>query len=177
MEPTTDQIAAALAAEARRELEEALGRIRHCLDQLTDAQVWWRPHESMNSIGNLVLHLAGNLRQWIISGIGGAPDIRERPKEFAERGPIARQELLARLEEVVREAQAALASTSAADLLRPRRIQAFDVNGVGAIFHSVPHFRGHTQEIIHLTRTQLGESYRFAWQPATPEQGAPASTG
>ena len=77
----------------------------------------------------------------------------------------------AHLETAVSEAQAALSRATAADLLRPRRIQGFDVTGVGAIFDSVPHFRGHTQEIIHMTRSQLGTAYRLAWTPTTPEQG------
>ncbi|MEX2560103.1 MAG: DUF1572 family protein [Pirellulales bacterium] len=171
MKPTSRQLAAALAAEAANELADALGKIEHCLAQLTDQQVWWRSCESTNSIGNLVLHLAGNLRQWIVSGLGGAADQRDRPSEFAQRGGIASQELLGRLRGVVGEAQAALASLSPDELLRVRRIQGFEVSGLAAIFHSVPHFRGHTQEIVHLTRLELGDAYRFAWQPATPDQG------
>ena len=126
----------------------------------------------MNSIGNLILHLCGNLRQWIVSGIGGEDDVRQRPNEFSERGPIAKIELLRRLEEVVIEAQAALQNATAQDLLHSRCIQGFDVNGLETIFHSVPHFRGHTQEIIHMTRSLLGGTYKFAWVPATPQQGA-----
>lgn len=172
MPPAAEQVAASVTTEASKELTAALGKIKHCLGQLSDEQVWWRPSESMNSIGNLMLHLAGNLRQWIVSGIGGADDTRNRQSEFTERGPLPKAELLRRLEEAVSEAQAALSRASAAELLRPRRIQGFEVNGIGAIFDSVPHFRGHTQEIIHLTRSQLGEGYRLAWTPTTPEQGA-----
>ena len=68
----------------------------------------------------------------------------------------------------------AVAGVDARQLAEPRRIQGFDVTGAGAVFDSVPHFRGHTQEIVHMTRSQLGDAYRFAWRPATPEQGAPA---
>jgi hypothetical protein len=174
MQPTSEQLAAAVAAEAGKELAAALEKIKHCLGQLAEEQVWWRPSESMNSIGNLMLHLAGNLGQWIVAGIGGKNDVRNRPREFAEQGPIAKAELLRLLEEAVREAQSALSKASAAELLRLRRIQGFDVIGIEAIFNSIPHFRGHTQEIIHLTRTQLGDRYRVAWAPTTPEQGAPA---
>lgn len=172
MEPTSEQVAAAVTTEASKELTAALGKIKHCLGQLNEEQVWWRPSESMNSVGNLMLHLVGNLRQWIVSGIGGANDTRSRPAEFAERGLIPKAELLRRLEDAVSEAQAALSKASPTDLLRVRRIQGFEVTGVGAIFDSIPHFRGHTQEIIHLTRSQLGNAYQLAWKPATPEQGA-----
>jgi hypothetical protein len=134
-------------------------------------QIWQRESEAMNSIGNLVLHLCGNLRQWIVAGIGGEEDVRQRPKEFSERGPIPKLELLRRLDETVAQAQDALKKASANDLLRQRSIQGFHVSGLEAIFDSVPHFRGHTQEIIHMTRCLLGDTYRFAWVPSTPEEG------
>lgn len=173
MQPTAEQVAAAVTGEAGQELTEALKKIKHCLGQLTDEQVWWRPSESMNSIGNLMLHLAGNLRQWIVAGIGGAKDTRNRPSEFSQRGPLAKDDLLRQLEQAVAESQAAMSRASAEELLRRRRIQGFDMTGMEAIFNSVPHFRGHTQEIIHLTRSQLGDRYKIAWTPTTPEQGAP----
>jgi len=173
MYPTSDQLAAAVSAAAGHELTSALERIEHCLGQLTDEQIWQRESEAMNSIGNLILHLCGNLRQWIVAGIGGAADVRERPLEFSERGPIAKTELIRRLTEAVAQAHDALAQASASDLMRKRCIQGFDVSGIDALFDSVPHFRGHTQEIIHMTRSILGDAYQFAWAPATPQQGAP----
>jgi hypothetical protein len=171
---TADELAAAVGAAAAHELDSALSRIRHCLGQLTDTQVWHRSRPGLNSIGNLLLHLCGNLRQWIVAGVGGAPDVRNRSAEFAEQGPLPKDELLRRLQTVVEEAKRTLAGVDARRLAEARRIQGFDVTGVGAIFDSVPHFRGHTQEIVHMTRLLLGDAYRFAWTPATPEQGAPA---
>jgi len=170
--PAMTDLAATLSAAANHELTKALERIKHCLNQLTDEQVWQRPIESMNSIGNLILHLCGNLRQWIVAGVGGEQDVRQRPQEFSERGPISKVELVRRLNEIVVQAQDGLRKASAQDLLRRRCIQGFDVNGLEAIFDSVPHFRGHAQEIVHMTRLQLGDAYQFAWTPTTPEQGA-----
>jgi hypothetical protein len=167
-------VAAAVGAEAARELTSALDKINHCLGQLDDEQVWWRPRHSLNSIGNLILHLCGNLRQWVIAGLGGAADVRDRPAEFAERGPVPKDELLRRLDVVTAEASEVLSRLTARQLLEARRIQGFDVTGLAAVFDSVPHFRGHTQEIVHLTRVQLGDTYQFAWTPASPEQGASA---
>jgi uncharacterized damage-inducible protein DinB len=164
----------AVGRELGDELNKAFERIRHCLDQLTDEQVWRRPAEGMNSVGNLLLHLTGNLRQWLVSGLGGAPDRRDRPAEFAERGPIPRADLSAALQTAVEEGRAALAAQEADDWLRARRIQGFETTGLGAAIDSVAHFRGHTQEIVHLTRSILGGRYRFAWAPATKEQGAHA---
>ena len=168
---TADELAAAVGTAAADELTSALERIKHCLGQLTDEQVWWRFQPPLNSIGNLLLHLCGNVRQWIVSGLGGEGDVRNRPAEFAERGPIPKVELVRRLDALVAEAKKALGRLTAQQLLEIRRIQGFDVTGLGALFSSVPHFRGHTQEIVHMTRLQLGDAYRFAWIPATPEQG------
>jgi hypothetical protein len=170
---TADELAAVVGTAAAQELDSALARIKHCLGQLNDEQVWRRSQPGLNSIGNLILHLCGNVRQWIVAGLGDAADVRNRPTEFAERGPIRKEELLRRLEAVVAQAKHLLAGVGARQLAEFRRIQGFDVTGAAAIFDSVPHFRGHTQEIVHITRSQLGDTYQFAWAPTTPEQGAP----
>lgn len=171
---TADELAKAVGHEAAVELADALAKIEHCLGQLSNDQIWWRPEPSLNSIGNLILHLCGNLRQWIVAGIGGAEDARNRSAEFAERGPIAKDALIQQIEAAVADAQTALRRPSAQQLLETRRIQGFDVSGLAAIFNSVPHFRGHTQEIVYLTRIQMADRYQFQWKPSTPEQGAPA---
>jgi uncharacterized damage-inducible protein DinB len=173
MNPSAQEVAAATTRAVAAELDHAVRKISHCLKQLTDEQVWWRPGASMNSIANLILHLCGNVRQWITAGVGGAEDTRDRPKEFSERGPMEKAELLRRLEATVAEAQQAIVGASAADLVEGRRIQGFDATGVAAMLHSVAHFHGHTQEIVHLTRCQIGDDYEFEFVPATPEQGAP----
>jgi hypothetical protein len=169
-----DELAVVVGTAAAHELDSALNRIMHCLGQLNDEQVWQRSQPSLNSIGNLILHLCGNVRQWIVSGLGGRSDVRNRPAEFAETGPIPKEALLPRLEAVVEEAKRVLVGVDARQLAEVRRIQGFDVTGVAAIFDSIPHFRGHTQEIVHRTRLKLGDAYKFAWTPTTAEQGAPA---
>src|SRR5262249_30576768 len=125
-----DELASAVGTEAAEELTNALSRIEHCLGQLNDKQVWWRSQPALNSIGNLLLHLCGNVRQWIVSGIGGASDIRHRTAEFAERGPIPKDDLVRRLEAVVEEAKRALSGLTARQLVEVRRIQSFDVTGL-----------------------------------------------
>ena len=173
MASTDANLAEAYLAEAREQLAKAAEVIRFCLGQLNEEQTQWRPNESMNSVGNLVLHLCGNVRQWIISGVGGEPDMRDRPKEFAERGPFRTEDLARQLDELAERADAVLRTVPAPQLLERRRIQGFDTTGLSAIFDSVAHFKGHTQEIVFLTRTQLGDDYRFQWVPSTPEEGAP----
>jgi hypothetical protein len=170
---TADDLAAAVGTAAAHELDSALSRIRHCMRQLNDEQAWRRPGPGLNSVGNLILHLYGNLRQWIVAGVGGSVDHRDRPAEFAEQGPIPIAELMHRLESVVDAAKRVLIGVSASQLTEVRRIQGFDVTGMGAIFDRLPHFRGHTQEIVHITRLQMGDAYQFAWVPTTSEQGAP----
>jgi hypothetical protein len=165
-------VGTAYIEKARRHLRSCLERIEHCVDQLDDGQVWWRPRESSNSVANILLHLGGNLRQWVVSGVGGAPDTRDRPAEFAERGQIPRGQLIRQLAAVVAESDDALAALDESRLLEPRRIQGFDETVLTAIWDSLTHLSGHTQEIVSITRTLLGDRYRFAWTPSTPERGA-----
>lgn len=168
--PTESPLPPAIAAAAARCLGRAMVKITHCLAQLNDEQLWWRPANDMNSIGNLMLHLAGNLRQWVVAGIGGAADHRNRPLEFAERGPVARAELLEKLRSSYVDAKAVLARITETDLLAVRVIQGFEVTGAEILFDCLPHFQGHTQEIICLTRMQLGAAYRFEWEAKSPEE-------
>lgn len=142
-------------------LDYSLARIAHCVEQLSDEDLWWRPHPKMNAVGNILLHVAGNLRQWIVSGVGGEEDTRERDAEFAQRETIPKAVLMGRLTSTVDEARAAIRNASDAELLRTRYVQVADVTGLGAIVHSVAHLEGHAQEIIYATRLRLGDRYRF----------------
>jgi hypothetical protein len=96
-----------------------------------------------------------------------------RPAEFSRREPIPTSQLLGQLQVAVDDAKSALLSASTEAMLTRRRIQGYDVSGFGALFDCIPHFKGHTQEIICFTRMQLGDAYEFYWQPQTPEEGAP----
>ena len=155
--------------EARQQLDASIGLIRHCLDQLDDIQVWWRPREDMNSVGNLLLHLAGNLKQRFGSVIGGEPDVRDRFGEFTERRSIPKSDLLRRFEEAARHADEILAGLTPERLGEPRRYELLagttERSVLGVVLQTLTHLSGHAQEILHLTRTQLGETYAFR-QPA-----------
>lgn len=169
---TQVSVGGAFVNEARQTLAGAMKKIENCLQQLRDEDVWWRQHESHNSIQNIVLHLCGNVRQWIVHGVGEAADVRERAAEFADRRPLAKAELLARLRETLADADRALVEFSPDKLLEPRRIQGFETTLLAAIFDSVSHFVGHTHQILYITRLRLGDNYRFQWEPASAEQGA-----
>jgi len=171
-EPGASPVAQAFLAESRRKLSACHERIRHCLDQLHDSQLWWRPHPSMNSIANLVLHLCGNLHQWIVSGVGGAADVRDRPAEFVDTGPVTKEQLIERIDRAEGEVDATLASFDPSGLPERRRIQGFDVVLLHAILDTASHFVGHTHQIVYITRVRMGGAYRFEWAPATAEQGA-----
>jgi len=164
-EPKAAEITDAFIAAVRKTLTEGMRKIEHCAAQLTDAQIWHRPRPEMNSIANLMLHLSGNLRQWIVSGVGGAKDIRNRPMEFSDRSNRPKHEVLAILKQTVSEADIALSAVTPAALLSCRQIQSYDVKVIEAIEHTIPHFRGHVQEIIHMTRQQLASSIGLISSP------------
>jgi uncharacterized damage-inducible protein DinB len=142
-------------------LRQSCGRIESCLGKLNAEQVWARGSENENAIGNLVLHLCGNVRQWIISGVGGAPDGRQRDREFAARGGVEVSELTERLRATVEEAVAVLERVSAERLIEALVIQGYAVTGMGAIYHVVEHFSGHTGQIIFATKMLTAEDLGF----------------
>lgn len=133
-----------------------LGDIERSIVSLTDEQVWWRPNDGSNSIGNLILHLSGNVRQWIVGGVGRQPNERNRQQEFDERQRIPKELLLARLKTVLDEADAVLANLTEADLTDAREIQGSDTTVMKAIFHVVEHFSTHTGQILWIAKSQLG---------------------
>jgi len=159
-------LAERLLAHARHSLEEHhLPRIARCLEMLPAKDVWWRPHATSNSVGNLVLHLDGNVRQWIVAGLGGAPDRRERDKEFAARGPIPRRQLFAQLRRTVQRACRVIARLTPAELARQRTIQGFHVTGLEALLHVTEHFAYHTGQIILITKMRRREDLGFTRLP------------
>ena len=143
------------------DLEQFRGRIETCVGKLTPEQVWGRGAENQNAIGNLILHLSGNVRQWIVAAIGGAKDVRARDQEFAERQIIDPAELLARLTTTVKEAADVIRSLSADQLMERIAVQGYDVTKLEAIFHVVEHFAGHTFQIIFATKLLTGEDLGF----------------
>jgi uncharacterized damage-inducible protein DinB len=130
-----------------RKLEQMAGRIAECCALLTEEQIWARSNASSNAVGNLVLHLSGNVRQWLVAGIGGSPDLRERDAEFAARGGD-----LTVLMVTVGEAVRVLRALPGARLSEAIEIQGFRLTVLEAIYHVVEHFSGHTSQIMLLTK-------------------------
>ena len=131
-----------------------------CLDALSDAEIWARPNESSNAVGNLVLHLAGNVRQWLLCGVGGAPDLRQREAEFGTRA-LGRAELSQLLTSTIQDAIGTLQALPHRRLTEAIEIQGFRLTVLEAIYHVVEHFAGHTFQIILLAKSQRDQPFDF----------------
>jgi uncharacterized damage-inducible protein DinB len=166
MRANDNKIARLFLNEAETRFRQYLSRILHCLEELSDEDIWWRPNDDSNSAGNLVLHLSGNVRQWIISGLGGAADLRKRDLEFSERGPVPRRELVTRLRTTVNEARRVLKKLTPEALARNYTIQGFHVTGLEAVSHVYEHFSHHAGQIIFITKMRKGQDLRLTKLPA-----------
>ena len=146
---------------AADKLAENLDRIGTCLTELPESALWARDSENENAVGNLLLHLEGNVRQWILSGIGAELDERDRPSEFSARSGATASVLSAKLRGTVGEAVALIRSLPHRRLAEEISIQGFDTTVLSAIFHVVEHFSGHTYQIILLTKRFTGKDLGF----------------
>lgn len=142
-----------LVKEVRRRLvQENVPRIKKCLAELSTEEIWYRPNENSNSVGNLVLHLCGNVRQWLLSGLGGYPDHRNRQQEFDERGPFATTILIRHLDELVEEVEKVLKKITAEQLTKPIDVQGFMETGTSVLMHVTEHFSYHTGQIAYYVK-------------------------
>ena len=142
-------------------LEQYWPRLRACVESLSDEQVWWRPHESSNSIGNLVLHLNGNVGQWLVASFNRLEDRRDRPVEFNAQGGISGAALLARLGTTMQQASEVLSRLTEADLLASFHIQGYHVSGLDAVYQVVEHFGIHYGQILYITKMLRNEDLGF----------------
>lgn len=145
----------------RKLLEQYWPRMRECVESLSDEQVWWRPNDASNSIGNLMLHLNGNVRQWLIGSFKRLDDKRDRPAEFRERQQIPASLLLEKLGATVHEASHVLAGLTEADLLTTYHIQGYTVTGIHAVYQVVEHFGLHYGQILYITKLVRGTDLGF----------------
>ncbi|MFN8572828.1 MAG: DinB family protein [Gemmatimonadaceae bacterium] len=136
-------------------------KIRSAVEALPADKLWWRPHEQANSVGNLLLHLSGNVRQWVISGIGGQADVRKRNMEFAARGGAPASQMLDMLDATIREADGVIRGLMPSELLERRNIQGRDTTVMEALYHVVEHFSGHTYQIILVAKMFAPGTVRF----------------
>jgi uncharacterized damage-inducible protein DinB len=142
-------------------MEESMRMIGKCIEKLSENDIWRRPNTSSNSIGNIMLHLCGNIRQYAIASLGGREDIRERDKEFSARSGYDGDALLKMLGETVAEAAAVMRGSDAAALIRVRKVQGFELSGIGVITHVVEHLSYHTGQIAFWTKILMDTDLGF----------------
>ena len=137
--------------------QDYLPKIERCVSQLTPEQIWFRANDASNSIGNLLLHLAGSSRYWAIEVIGGEPIGRIRQQEFDRREPLSPDRLLADLRAAVADVDRRLAKVSAETLLENRNSHDEEVTVLWCVFHIVEHFSMHTGQILSMAKAFVGE--------------------
>jgi uncharacterized damage-inducible protein DinB len=142
-------------------LDEYWPRLQGCVELLSDEQLWWRPNEASNSVGNLLLHLNGNVRQWLVVPFTDAADDRQRPDEFAARADVPAAALLDRLNGTLREVAAVLSRLTEAELVNTYQIQGYTVSGLDAVYHVVEHFGMHYGQIVYVTKLVRGADLGF----------------
>lgn len=140
-----------------RYLEEYLTKIDACLEQLGEEQLWWRPNEASNSVGNLVLHLVGNLSLWILVTLGDSDYQRRRSEEFQARETHDAAQLRAALAQVIAQCRQVLEHLPESELDRRRQVQGYDIDGLGIVYHAVEHMSYHTGQIVWVTKSLIAE--------------------
>ena len=161
MKPTAGN-ASTVSAEFIDSSRTLLGRdympkLRKIVAMLSEDDIWWRPNEASNSVGNMLLHMCGNLGQWVMSGAGGTPDNRDRPLEFTERGPITKADLMERVERMADQVDLVLANLGEDTFLDRLTVQKFDVSRLHAIYHSIEHFGYHLGQIAYVAKLRNGK--------------------
>ena len=145
----------------RKLLEHYWPRLRASVESLTGEQVWWRPNEASNSIGNLVLHLHGNVRQWLVDSFEAREDKRDRPAEFAAQSGLTAAALLELLSATMADAEAVLGRLTEGDLVAGYEIQGYHVSGLEAVYQVVEHFGMHYGQIAYIAKSLSGKDLGF----------------
>ena len=162
MTPVNSELTALFLDSSRKLLfEQHWPRIKNCVASLTTDQIWWRPNEASNSIGNLLLHLSGNVRQWIVATFNKDEDKRNRPAEFAAKEGATAKELLDRLGATLDEAAHVLDRLTPAELLAEYDVQGYHTNGIYVVYHVVEHFGMHYGQIAYITKLLSAKDLGF----------------
>ena len=142
-------------------IDENTKKLTTCLRELEETEIWKRPNENLNSVGNLLLHLCGNIRQYAISSLGNIEDTRQREKEFSANGGYSKSELLEKLLTTINEAKNIIQNISGEELLRKRYVQGYFYSGMGIIIHITEHYSYHTGQIIFWTKLLRNKDLGF----------------
>ena len=147
-------------------------QIRSCINELSEEQLWWRPNEQSNSVGNLVLHVRGAMLHFLCRGVGGLEYERDRPAEFATRGSISKQELLAMFDEMIDEASKTFAALHPSRLSEPSTEPAYYSTVFEDLFGVAIHVAAHTGQIVYVTKMLKEGSVNDLWTQTHRESGA-----
>jgi uncharacterized damage-inducible protein DinB len=150
-----------LIKECLRRNQENQKKIIACLSLLSIEDIWYRPNPQSNSMGNIILHLCGNIRQYILSTLGGQPDLRTRTKEFEEQGPLPKHQLIERLQAVLQEADGCIQALVDTDLEKEYPVQCYIESGVGILVHVTEHLSYHTGQLVYFTKSIQGKDLMF----------------
>ena len=142
-------------------IDKSTPRIRTCLDEINEGQLWTKPSPVSNSIGNIILHLCGNITQYILSALGQVEDSRDRPKEFSAEGGYNRSELISKLEKTVLDANEVIKSMDENRLLKIYKVQGEELSGVGIIVHVTEHYSYHTGQVAFYTKLLTNKDLGF----------------
>jgi hypothetical protein len=174
---TETRIASLFLEFSRKKLlEQYWPRMRRAIESLSDEQLWWRPNPASNSAGNLLMHLNGNVGQWMVASFNRKEDARDRPAEFAAEGQISSAALLERLGQTMDEAAKVLARLTEADLLATYQIQGYTVSGLDAVYQVVEHFGLHYGQIVYITKALEGRDLGFYREMSKTGRAAAGNT-
>jgi uncharacterized damage-inducible protein DinB len=163
MEQNTDLSKTALEAIRSRITRILPAQIRACVEELSEEQLWWRPNEQANSVGNLVLHVSGSMRHYLSNRVGGIEYERNRPAEFAERGPVSKQQLLATFDETIRQAGQVLDGFDTSRFLDATDEPNYVPTIFDLIFNIAIHLATHTGQIVYVTKMLKEGSLDELW--------------
>ncbi len=156
-----DKLVEELVKNALYRIDESTRMIQKSLTNISEEEFWQKPNASLNSIGNLILHLCGNITQYIISSLGETEDLRNRDHEFSAKETATKKETLKQLEQTVDIAKRVVFDTDISNLLKVRSVQGFTFSGVGVIVHAVEHYSYHTGQIAFWVKQLKNEDLGF----------------
>lgn len=146
---------------SRYRLGESTRMIKISLAAVEEENIWKKPNESSNSIGNQILHICGNMTQYIIASLGNQDDLRKRDEEFSTTAGYSKKELILKLEDTVNKAKSVLNNCNSEQLLKKRVVQGFSLSGIGIILHAVEHYSYHTGQIAFWTKLMVNKDLGF----------------
>lgn len=157
MNRTSDQ----LKATSVRRMKESKARIEKCVRMLSEEQIWHRANKETPRVGDLILHLSGNIQQWILSTFSIVPDNRERDEEFNSSGILTKEELIGSLSSTIENAMEHIAALQEDQLTRTYDVQGFHETGIDILVHVVEHLSYHTGQIALHTKILTNEDLGF----------------